>query len=204
MIKEIKVVNNAGMPVEDLHFQINGSSFVSDRLGKTTLEGNPKSTVKINYVGSPEIQAVFSDLKSTITVDNGFKKNTCKNKGYISKEIRLINESGEPLSNVEVFSESGLTNTTTDAQGFALVKVNDPEEYINFDSSNIEGQAIMFRSLSDETMFKNTTGEITAPATSNASAWFWGLLGLGLLWNHSQNKNISKSKGLKKPVKITL
>jgi hypothetical protein len=217
MTKSLKVVNEAGMPVEKLHIEVENQTFISDRNGVLELKAqSPNSLVKINYVGSPEIRTFVSDLGTKIVVDNGFKKETCKSKDvsmdYLTKEIRLINQEGNPLPGIEVFSESGLTNTITDQNGLAFVKVNDPEEYINFDEDQIEGQAVAFKSLNETMELKGERIITNNEKPSQANAWFLGFLGLGLIWNHARNQNKSKgvstpkrkSLGMGKPVKITL
>lgn len=210
MIKSVKVVNNAGMPVENLYIEVEGNSFVSSRNGDLELKAqNPDSVVRINYVGSPEVRTTFGKIGSEIILDNGFEKQTCKSSevsmDYLTKEIQLLNEEGNPLAGVEVFSETGLTNTTTDANGVAIVKVSNPEEYLSFDGDTIEGQAIAFKSLPSQQKLKEyATAKIDTKKTSNAGAKWLGLLALGgLIWKHAQN-NASSNQGLSCPVKITL
>lgn len=206
MIKNVKVVNEAGMPVEKLYIEVEGNSFVSSRNGDIELKANnPDSVVRISYVGSPEVRTTFAKIGSEIIVDNGFKKQSCKSSSYLTKQIQLLSENGKPLVGVEVFSETGLTNTTTDANGMAIVKVSNPEEYLSFDGDTIEGQAIAFKSLPTQQKLKeNTMAQLDAKETKNAGAKWLGLLTLGgLLWKHSKN-NSSSSQGLSNPVKITL
>lgn len=209
MIKKVKVVNDAGMPVPNLHLEVENTSFVSDRKGEIELKAdNPNSIVKINYIGSPEIRSKFINISNKITVDNGFKKNTCNTANLFEKQIEILNQNGEPLAGISVFSESGLTNTVTDRNGIAIIKVNDPEEYISFDGENIEGQAMSFKSLNSQLSFDGySSQQFESKKSNNASLWILGLSALGLLWNHSKNQSDqkeSKPRGLSQPVKITL
>jgi hypothetical protein len=214
MIKNLKVVNQAGMPVEKLYCETENNFFISDRNGDLELKSqDANSVVKINYLGSSEIRTTFSEIGTEIVVDNGFKKENCKSKSvsldYISKEIQLLDNKGNPLAGIEVFSESGLTNTLTNKNGQALVKVTDPEEYINFDGENIEGEAMAFKSLSEKMEFEGfSTAKTNIEKSSNANAWLLGILGFGLIWNHARNQVKSSPKkeflGMGKPVKITL
>lgn len=214
MKKTVKVLNHAGMPVENLYVEVEHNSFISSRNGDLELKAeNPDSVVRINYVGSPEVRTTFGAISDIISVDNGFRKKTCSSKNmtmdYLTKQIQIVDKTGNPLPGVEVFSESGLTNTLTDTNGMALIKVNDPDEYLNFDGENIEGEAISFLALKDQVQLGGYSTAKIDNKPKNASVWWLGLIGLGLLWNHSKNQKPTKKtgqgmKGMNCPVKITL
>jgi hypothetical protein len=214
MNKNVKVINQAGMPVQDLFFEVENNNFSSDRNGDLNLQcQNPNSVVKINYLGSEEIRTTIAEIGSQIVVDNGFRLENCKSKNvsldYLSKEIRLLDKKGNPLAGIEVFSESGLTNTVTDNNGQATVKVTDPEEYINFDAQNIQGEAMAFKSLSQKIELQGySTVKSNIKKPINANGWFFSLLGIGFVYNLLRNQDkpspIKKMIGMGKPVKITL
>lgn len=205
MIKKVNVVDNNNYPVENLYIEIGGNSFVSDRNGQVELKADAhNSVVKISFPGVTELTTTFDNIKDQILIDNGLSKScNCNNDSLIEKIIQVVNNQGQPIKGVQVFSETALTNTITDENGQALVKVSKPDEFINIDADFIDGQALQFSAIKDKIIVDQVDTKLfNNQKSTNASAWFWGLFGLGLLWNHARNKN--KKQGLSKPVKIVL